>query len=456
MATSYQDLAQVAKVAVLTDNDSFIVETGNSVRRVPVSTAMLQMGDDALLPNIAFYIDVNVPSSLGAVRVNTGGNEHIRSLWEAEHKDILMDKDGNYTELNPDDCHYTADGEQVADLATHEVLEAWKNCDFMRLCPKTYGRIQEVTVGSSTIQRLWLSLIPLAGGFVIPQQVVGKCKCSIVDGALRSLPGMVTADSKTINAFWTLAQTRSKNHGLANLDFRNLLLYYMMSKYGWRDSQSCKTSDGTLIWGVGLDGSESTGSDKFACQKNIKTGHTFSLGSHDGKVEVADSDGAAVHGVNVFGFENPWGQKWEMVQGLCSVGTDVYCWRDNVMPAGTPTAASFSNIDCVVLTRHNAGLSSGNDSKLMNIVTGNNGQGCYMILKGTQTGINYGDYFSYNEQGQLWLFGGSSDYGSRCGLASAFSYNGWTASAASISARLAYYGDIRRVSTKRLAELIAK
>lgn len=54
------------------------------------------------------------------------------------------------------------------------------------------------------------------------------------------------------------AQNRSKNHGLANLDFRNYLLFYTMAKYGWRDSQNCKTSDGTLVWGCGLDGSENT------------------------------------------------------------------------------------------------------------------------------------------------------------------------------------------------------
>ena len=79
----------------------------------------------------------------------------------------------------------------------------------------------------------------------------------------------------------------------------------MMSKYAYRDSQNCKSSDGTLVWGVGLDGTESTGTDKFAVQKGILTGHTLSLGDYDGNVAVTDANGDTVHGVNVCGFENP-------------------------------------------------------------------------------------------------------------------------------------------------------
>lgn len=436
----------------MADTDCIFGNFGGKVGQMSITDfrSNLNENDNMVLSELAFYIDVNSASSLGSTRVDVGGNMHMRAMWEAAHVDILMDKNGNYCELNPNDCRYTADGEAVVDIGTNAILDKWKNCDMMKIIPITYGHIQTVQIGASTLHRLWLSLVPLPNGYIIPQQVVGKFKAGNVSGAMRSLPNMTPDNSRAINKFWGCAQKRSKSHGLANLDFRNALLFYMMSKYGYRDSQNCKGGDGTLIWGVGLDGTESTGSDKFVDQQNIKTGHTLSLGKNDGKVAVTDKNGTTVHGVNVNGFENPWGQYWEIVQGICSVGTDVYHWRSNVMPTGTPTAASFEHIEHVVLQR-----TASNVATLMNIIASEQGQGCYMIPKASVSGISYGGNYWYGADGQLWLFGGDSHAGSSCGLAYAHSACAWSDSLSNISARLAYYGDINKVSSARLAELAA-
>lgn len=402
--------------------------------------------DEEVLNALAFYIDVNKASSLGSTRVDVGGNMGMRTLWENASVSVIMDENGNYCELNQDDCRYTADGEYLLN-EDGTVIDAYAHGDFMVIIPETYGHVQQVTVGSTTILRLWLSLVPLPNGYIIPQQVVGKFKCSTVSSKLRSLPGKVPTGNDNINVFWSLAQSRSKNHGLANLDFRNHLLFHMMSKYAYRDSQNCKGSDGTLVWGVGLDGTESTGSDKFVDQKSITTGHTLSLGRYDGKVAVTDNNGTTVHGVSVAGFENPWGQYWEMVQGLCSVGTDVYCWRHNWLPTGTPTADTFVNVEHVLLTRPTTSVWA------MNIIASEKGQGVYMIPKQSISGISYGDYFSYNASGQLWLFGGSSYGGANCGLAYAGSSNAWSFAGAYISARLAYYGATKKVTSKQFKQL---
>lgn len=440
------------KVSLMSDTDCIFGNFGGKVGQMSITDfrSNLNENDNMVLNELAFYIDVNSPSSLGSTRVDVGGNMHMRAMWEASHVDILMDKNGNYCELNPNDCRYTADGEAVVDIETNAILEKWKNCDMMKIIPLTYGHIQTVQIGASTLQRLWLSLVPLPNGYIIPQQVVGKFKAGNVSGAMRSLPNMTPDNTKTINAFWNCAQTRSKSHGLANLDFRNALLFYMMSKYGYRDSQNCKSTDGTPVWGVGLDGTESTGSNKLSDQLYIKTGHTLSLGKNDGKVAVTDKNGTTVHCVNVNGFENPWGQYWEMVQGICSVGSDVYHWRSNVMPTGTPTAASFDHIDHVVLQRATSDCVT-----QMNMIASEQGRGCYMIPKASASGISYGDYYLYNAAGQLWLFGGYSNDGANCGLAFADSSNAWLDSIAILSARLAYYGDINKVSSARLAELAA-
>lgn len=440
------------KVNQLADSDSVFGNFGGKVGQMSISDfrTHLNDNDNQVLNDIAFYIDVNSPSSLGSTRVDTGGNLRMRAMLEASEVDALMDKNGNYCELNPNDCRYTKEGEAIVDMETGEILSKWANADIVRIIPQYYGRVQTVQAGSTTILRSWFSLIPLPKGYIIPRQVVGKFKASRVDGAMRSLPNKIPDNNVTINGFWDFAQARSKNHGLANLDFRNHLLFHMMAKYGYRDCQNCKCSDGTLVWGVGLDGTESTGSDKFECQGHIKTGSTLSLGKYDGKVSVTDKNGTTVHCVNVDGFENPWCQYWEMVGGLCSVGTDVYFWRSNVMPNGTPTSATFDNIDHVVLQR-----STSSNVTLMNIISSEHGQGCYMIPKASASGISYGDYYSYGARGQLWLFGGSSYAGANCGLAAADSRSGWSDSAAYISTRLAYYGDVNKVSSARLAELIA-
>lgn len=437
-------------IASMSDSNSLFGNFGGAVGQITLANLRhaLNKDDEEVLESLAFYIDVNKPSSKGDTRVDVGGNMGMRQLWEDAAVSVLMDASGNYCPLNRDDNRYTADGEAVLN-EDGTVRAEFAHADFMKIIPPTYGRVQTVTVGATTIHRLWLSLVPLPGGYIIPQQVVGKFKCTEVGSALRSLPGKVPTANKAINAFFVLAQARSKNHGLANLDFRNYLLFYMMSKYGWRDSQNCKTADGTLVWGVGLDGTGSTGADKFNIQRNILTGHTLSLGDYDGNVAVADANGATVHGVNVAGFENPWGQYWEIVQGLCSVGTGVYFWRGNVVPASAPTAETFEGIEHVLLTRPTTSVWG------MNIIASEKGQGVYMIPKQSLSGVSYGDYLSYAEAGQSWLFGGYSAGGSRCGLAASASDLAWTRSYATSSARLAYYGSLNKVSATRFKALAA-
>ena len=245
-----------------------------------------------------------------------------------------------------------------------------------------------------------------------------------------------------------------EKHGLANADFRAYLLIHMMSKYGWRDSQNCKIDNGSIVWGVGLDGTESLNTGEtvsdvgFERQKDIKTGATLLLGDTDGNSVVKDINNKDCHSVNVAGFENPWGQYWEMVQGLCSVGTDVYCWRHNFMPANTPVASDFVNVEHVKLTRATSSTASE-----MNIIATQDRQGFYPIPKGHISNISYGDYYSYNSDGQLWLFGGFSINGALCGLAYANSHNSWTAATSNRSARLAFYGDVTEVSSQRFKEL---
>ncbi|MCF0201800.1 MAG: hypothetical protein HUK08_00410 [Bacteroidaceae bacterium] len=424
-------------VTQMTDDDAMLMVVGNATKRMTVKDfrTHLNDNDNQVLNDLAFYIDINKRASDGNVKhVDVGGNAHMRQMWEDSWKDILLQKDGNCCLLNPNDCRYTSEGEAVVDMTTNEILSKWAHCDMMTVIPLTYGHIQEVSVGANTIQRLWLSLIPLPNGFVIPQQVVGKFTgYGSASGGYRSLPNKVPTTSQTINTFWNWAQVRGKNFGLANADFRDILLFYMMSKYAQRSCQEATLSDGTLIWGVGLDGTESKGADRFNDQKSITTGKTLSLGNADGKVATTDANGDTVHCVSVHGFENPWGQYWEMVQGLCSIAnsTDTYRWRGNVLPTGTPTASSFTNIDHIILQRASSTISSVG----INIIADATGQGAYMLPKESNANTNYGDFYYCSSLGLLWLWGGTSNNGSACGLACSNSNNAWSNTNSNIAAR---------------------
>ena len=441
-------------VNAVAGENSLFGNFGNSVRQIKVEDFVktLNFNDDLVLNQLAFYIDVNKASSLGSTRVDVGGNMNMREMWENSAVSILMDENGNYCELNPNDCRYTAEGDSLLN-SDGTIVSEFAHGDFMKVIPVTYGRVQTVTVGATTVLRLWLSLVPLPGGYTIPQLVVGKFKASLVSGKMRSLPGQIPANSQTLRRFWEYAQLRSKNHGLANLDFRNYLLFHMMSKYAYRDCQNCKSSDGTLVWGVGLDGTEGLASGEtasangFANQKDVITGHTLSLGDNDGNIAVTLSNGNTAHSVNVAGFENPYGQYMEMIGGLCSVGTDVYCWRSNIVPASTPTADTFDKIDHTLLTRPTtAGWA-------MNIISSDEGQGVYMIPKENISGISYSDYYYYHASGQLWMVGGHSSYASDAGLAAANTSDTWSASHPQSSSRLAYYGALNKVSATQFKVL---
>ena len=447
-------LKDKAAVTQMTDADYILGVFGGATGKMSIDNFRRHINDDdkQVLNDLAFYLDINTADPTTPAKGTVGGNQHMVDALFRQRQNGLMNAKGEYIKLNRNDSRYTADGEAIVNLSTNTILDKWAHCDLMMILPEYYGRVLTVTTGSNSKDLPYLSPLPLPNGFVIPRQVVGICKATNVSSAMRSLPGYVSDNNKTINTFWNQAQARSKNHGLANLDFRNWLLWYMMSTYGYCDSQGCKTADGTLVWGVGLDGTENTSGSTASGwdrQSGIKHGQTLSLGIYDGKVAVTDSAGGIAHSVNVAGFCDPWGQRWEMVQGLCSMtnSNDVYCWRHNWLPTGTPTAATFANVDCVKLTRKTSdGLG------VMNIVTDKQNQGVYMIPKASGSNLAYNDNYWYSASGQLWRFGGASANGSRCGLAYSDSSSGWSDSASHLSARLAYYGDIKEVSKTFLAE----
>ena len=118
------------KVKTMADSDYVFGNFGGKVGQMSITDfrSNINENDNMVLNELAFYIDVNSPSSLGSTRVDVGGNMQMRAMWEASHVDILMDKNGNYCELNPNDCRYTAEGEAVVDIETNAIQIGRASC----------------------------------------------------------------------------------------------------------------------------------------------------------------------------------------------------------------------------------------------------------------------------------------------------------------------------------------
>lgn len=455
--TAFKKITEFDATTTLNGTDYIMVVAGGTPKRITLDNlrAMMEENQQQFLDENAFYIEENTASSKGAAYCETGGNSLMLQIWLSKICAILMTADGHFTRLNPSDHRYTADGDQV--VKNGAVVDAYKNADWFGMIEGGYWNyLQEVTISGVKHIRHHISLTPLPGGWFTKNIPVGMFKCVIQSGQMRSIPFVVPSGGSNINQFFNYAQARSKNHGLAGEPFRNFLLQYMMAKYGYRDIQNLRASDGTVIFGCGLDGTEKSASstlgDGFARQKNIKTGACLGLGYNDGKVEVNDADNYTCHSVNVGVWENPYAQYWEMDGHLCSVGNDVYQWDENFLPTGKPTVDSFAAVKHNKLTRLAA---EGNSDADITLITTKGAQHMSYVPTKQHTGITYGDHYWYNASGQLWVGGGCSNFGVDCGLAYAGSDDAWSCAAANFSARLDFHGDIQEVTSAELKRLLA-
>lgn len=417
--------------------------------------------------DVAFYVDINKASTTStSTVVDRGGSSYMKSLWTGMWKMAIMSPSGHFSYLSGSNNCYTSDGTKVmnyaaglaADGATAEyhynLLSSFSNCNVMGQIPKTYFHAQEITVGSVTFYRLWFSIVAFGNQNIIPEQWVGIFKGKVdANGKLRSIPNAIPTGNKTIYQFWQAAQLMGTNYGLANGDFQTQLHAFLFANYGSRDIQNA-TKDGSVVFGPSLDGSENTkasASDGFTRQQGIVTGATLSLTAQDGNVGTIDGVGGNVHVSRIGYFEGVYGQYWEMRCGMASLANDaannVYLWKTNFCPSSAPTADTFANIPCQIVTRSTVGNSKWciGDHLLSCVPTGSG-----------ISGISTGDAFYYDAAGQLWLWGGDSAESSGCGLSDSASTAGWTSSASDFAARLAFFGNaVERTGAQLLSELTA-
>lgn len=455
--TPLTSMSNVTDVLVMMDNGQIEHATLDAFRAGTGSDQSV-----SLLQN-AFYTEPNNAAAAGSKYITVGGNDEVRKAWCDNQIPILLDpKTGYYCRLNESDMRFTADGVQVFDGSA--VTSAFANAEWMGIIPAYHQLVKDELISGVTHNRVWAGFNELGGSKQIAQQCVGMFKAYIASSKMHSRPGVQPSANFTVYNGWQNAQNTDPKCGLAGIQFRTYLMQLLNAKYGYRSSQEVTASGGSLVYGVGLDGTESTATGEsvgdvgFSRQSSIKTGATLAGGKRHGNAAVTDTQGNTCHSVIMGVFENPWGQYWEFVGDLCSLASDeangnrVIHMLENTMPKSgssfitAPKLADFAHIQHEILTRASAG-----DKTFVNAA--NN---IYQALPiGSGSGIDDGDYMWYAATGQVWIWGGDSGFGARCGLGSSRSNYAWTFSYSNVSARLAYFGDLHETTSDHLKTLLA-
>lgn len=453
-------MTDVGVVSSVYSTDNIFVNQGNEVKQATLAALLDAVSgeEDTLLQQAAFYTEPNTASSKGAKYINVGGNDAVREAFASAPFPVLLDpQTGSFCRLNPSSPQYTQDGVRVFDGSS--VASGWENAEWMVIVPEYWQYVQDAVIGGVTYPRVWRSFQVLPGGVRKKRQCVGMFKSYVASSKMHSRPGVQPTGSFTVYNGWQYAQNLNADCGQAGLEFRTYLNTLLHAKTGWRSVQEATDSGGSLIFGVGLDGTENTAgssSNGFDRQKTVKTGACLTLDGGDGNVAVEDSAGGTAHSYAIGYFENPSGQYWEFAGDLCSLASDdsnrVVHMLGNTMPKDSsgafltaPTLDDFAGMDYELLTRASSG-----DKVIVDAAN----QVYQALPQGSLSGVDDGDGLWYSATGQLCLWGGNSSNGSVCGFGCSYSSDAWSNSYANVSARLAYMGDLVEVGASKLKSLL--
>ena len=228
-----------------------------------------------------------------------------------------------------------------------------------------------------------------------------------------------------MSAFWACAQKLGSNFGLANYGFQCLIEALEQVSFGDLNTQS--------VIGAGFQ------SASWEACRDVPMGKCISLGDGSGKVLYNDATLGNQYPVKLFGFEDLWGKLWEFRPGIRFY-----------MDGDTRYAVVYSGnrVSNTAEGRKFTVPSSANGEYITKKTLGVYWDAFPQAVGGGDS-TYYCDGFWASTSGEL-LFVGDADYGSRCGLSSAYSHDGFSASWTLIGARLAFYGNPTIVSGSEL------
>lgn len=438
-----QDLATASLVTSALKSNAVFIEVDGSVRRITIDKLMdvINSGDEMLLRQVAWGVPIKQNQSSQSWGVI--GNLGMRDEYESKCGRYLVTPSGLAAKLSATNSGVYADGTTL--------VESKGNVMF--IAPRLYYVVKEDA--ASGVPYLWLSQLPIGGHYIgncnnDEYVCIGAYVGSMSGSSLVSRSGATPANNKTIEQFWTAAQTVGKDWGLTDYDHRRFMMMYALGHYG---NPNIQTSLGNGVGG-GAGGWQSVSS---ACVA-LKTGATKSLGDSWAKIDIdplVNGDGYQTINssrVNVGGIEDPYNWIQELLQGVyCGSsdnadqdGTEIFIYKGNRMP----TAAELST--------HPSGdyrqISRINTSGF--VKTRNIGE--YFDLNATAVGGGvssyWGSYYNSTEPStaQVCSIGGRACDALWAGLDMFNTICGYEFKYVDYGSRLAYYGSLVFVSGAQL------
>lgn len=400
-------LTEKKLVTAINPDQTFLIVADGTLCRLSLSDLQKTMGNNIFYPTITLEQSSNPKFTLPTPFM---ADMYQRAMGGYMMK--VVNGKAYAAKLDPSTWEFFADGTQVDDASKYETMVHLPDCHFK--------------ADNKTLQ--FGGLFPIAGGKTFDSPNWVGAYEMYVDGndVGHSRPNVSPSYSRTMSSFWSCAQKLGSNFGLANYGFQCLIEALFQVSFGDLNSQS-------------VIGSGFQHSNWEAC-RNVVMGKCISLGDGSGKVLYNDATLGNQYPVKLFGFEDLWGKLWEFRPGIRFY-----------MDGDTRYAVVYSGNR----------VSNTADGRKFTIPSSANGQ--YITKKtlgaywdafpqavGGGDSTYYCDGFWASTTGELLFVGGSANFGSQCGLSSAYSSYGFSLSGTNIGARLAFYGNPTIVSGSEL------
>ena len=400
-------LTEKKLVTSMTADQTFVVEVGGALRRLKLGDLQKMVGNELFYPTITLEQSSNPQFDLPT--------PFMANMYRQQMGGYMMKSVGGVVyaaKLDPSNWDYFADGTKVDDAAKYDTMVRVPDCHF-----KAEGKTMQFG-----------GLFPIAGGhkFDSPNWVGAYEMFVDSSGVGHSRPGVAPSHSKTMTEFWNCAQKLGSNFGLANYGFQCLIEALFQVSFGNLNSQA--------VIGSGFQ------SQSWEACRDVPMGKCISLGDGSGKVLYNDATIGNQYPVKLFGFEDLWGKLWEFRPGIRFY-----------MDGSTRYAVVYSGnqVSNTANGRKFTIPSSASGEYITRKTLGEHWDAFPQAVGGSDS-TYYCDGFWAATSGELLYVGGYANYGSRCGLSSAYSNNGFSVSWASIGARLAFYGNPTIVSGSEL------
>lgn len=400
-------LSEKKIVSAMNTDQTFLIVADSALCRLSLGDLQKMMGNNIFYPTITLEQSSNPKFALPTPFM---ADMYQRAMGGYMMK--VVNGKAYAAKLDPSTWEFFADGTKVDDASKYETMVHVPDCHFK--------------ADNKTLQ--FGGLFPIAGGKTFDSPNWVGAYEMYVDGndVGHSRPNVSPSHSKTMSSFWSCAQKLGSNFGVANYEFQCLIEALFQVSFGDLNSQS--------VIGPGFQ------SSSWEECRDVPMGKCISLGDGSGKVLYNDATLGNQYPVKLFGFEDLWGKLWELRPGIRFY-----------MDGDTRYAVVYSGNR----------VSNTADGRKFTIPSSAGGQ--YITKKtlgaywdafpqavGGGDSTYYCDGFWASTSGGLLFIGGSARNGSRCGLSSAFSSDGFSVSGADLGARLAFYGNPTIVSGSEL------